>query len=98
MKTIVLDGAEMLTKEAIHAYLAQRLELPDYYGRNLDALYDCLTERGEATLLVLYRGEAMIAALGEYAKALTDTIREAAVENPKLVFAVDSENAPPLSF
>ena len=91
MKTIVLDGAEMLTKETAHAYLAARLALPDYYGKNLDALYDCLTERGEATLLVLYRAEEMKTALGDYGCALTDTLREAAAENPRLTFTADGE-------
>lgn len=91
MKTIVLDGARMPTKEAAHAYLAERLMLPGYYGGNLDALYDCLTERGEATLLVLYRGEQMAATLGDYAHALTDTLREAAGENPRLTFAIDGD-------
>ena len=93
MKTIVLDGAEMLTKETAHAYLAARLALPEWYGKNLDALYDCLTERGEATLLVLYRQEVMAETLGSYAFALTDTLREAATENPKLTFTTDGENA-----
>ena len=93
MKTIVLDGAEMLTKETAHAYLAARLSLPEWYGKNLDALYDCLTERGEATLLVLYRQKTMADALGSYAAALTDTLREAAAENPKLTFTADGENA-----
>lgn len=92
MRTIVIDGAEMLTKAAAHDHLAARLALPGWYGRNLDALHDCLTERGEATLLVLYRGQAMSEALGGYARALTDTLREAAAENPRLVFAVDGED------
>ena len=96
MRTIVLDGAEMLTKAAAHSHLMARLALPDHYGKNLDALYDCLTERGEATLLVLYRAEAMKAALGDYGCALTDTLREAAAENPKLTFAVDGEDDPAL--
>ena len=37
-----LDGK--LIKEEGHDYLMRALNLPDYYGRNLDALYDCLTE------------------------------------------------------
>ena len=45
MDTIIIDGAAMTTRDAAHSHLALRLGLPDYYGRNLDALYDCLTER-----------------------------------------------------
>ena len=31
-------------KELIHNYIAEKLDFPDYYGKNLDALYDCLTD------------------------------------------------------
>ena len=37
-----LDGK--LIKEKGHDYLIEALDLPGYYGKNLDALYDCLTE------------------------------------------------------
>ncbi|MDO5849957.1 MAG: barstar family protein [Methanobacteriaceae archaeon] len=30
--------------ENYHDYLKNKLNLPDYYGNNLDALYDILTE------------------------------------------------------
>ena len=43
MKTIVLDGGLMPTREEAYAYLTQQLELPDFCGKNLDALYDALT-------------------------------------------------------
>ncbi len=36
----------MQEREAAHAYLAKRLHFPAYYGKNLDALYDLLTDRG----------------------------------------------------
>lgn len=37
--------------ENFHAYLKKELDLPEYYGENLDALYDCLTEMvGEITI------------------------------------------------
>ena len=35
MKKIVLDCAQMTGKKALHDYLAQKLELPFYYGRPL---------------------------------------------------------------
>ena len=33
------------TRETAHTYLKEILHLPDYYGRNLDALYDCLMNK-----------------------------------------------------
>ena len=48
--TIKLDGSLMIDRDALHDYLKLRLDLPDYYGKNLDALYDILTER----LLLMY--------------------------------------------
>lgn len=40
---IQLDARMMQEAEAAHLYLKERLQLPAYYGGNLDALYDCLT-------------------------------------------------------
>lgn len=44
MKQITLDCRGIADKDQLHAALAQALAFPDWYGGNLDALYDCLTD------------------------------------------------------
>ncbi|MCM3747246.1 barstar family protein [Paenibacillus pasadenensis] len=44
MREILLDGSKLDSAEAIHNLLAKELAFPDYYGRNLDALWDCLED------------------------------------------------------
>ncbi len=91
MRTIVLDGALMPDRETAHAYLARRLALPDWYGRNLDALYDLLTQPMAPTRLVVYRRDALEAALGPYAQALLIALADAAGDNPDLELCLDGE-------
>ena len=43
--TLFLDGDLYTTAEDLHRALQRMLSLPDYYGMNGDALYDCLSER-----------------------------------------------------
>ena len=46
MKELVINEASFETKADLHAYLAAELAFPDYYGANLDALHDCLSDIG----------------------------------------------------
>ncbi|CAE7846929.1 yrdF, partial [Symbiodinium microadriaticum] len=39
----IIIPPELTSVEAIYEYLGQSLEFPEYYGGNLDALYDCAT-------------------------------------------------------
>lgn len=78
-------------KAALHDRLTQLLDLPDYYGRNLDALYDILTERGEQTVLWVYPDEDADARLGGYLSALLDTLQDAAAENPAFSLCIVEE-------
>lgn len=50
MQKISLDGQYLLEKETAHTYLQEKLQLPECYGRNLDALYDCLTELADTEI------------------------------------------------
>lgn len=43
MRKAIIDLNIPSTREVLHSYLKEELDLPSYYGNNLDALYDCLT-------------------------------------------------------
>jgi ribonuclease inhibitor len=77
MEFIIIDGRRMTTVDQTHEYLAKTLRLPDYYGRNLDALHDCLTDLGRGVWIILINGDMMDAALGEYAEKLRLVFTEA---------------------
>ena len=87
--TVILEGSRMIDRVAVHNHLAERLQLPSYYGRNLDALYDVLTELGEETTIIL-RDPALVAEqLGKYGEALLNAMQEAAEENPMLSITLE---------
>ena len=46
----ILDGAAFQDKKKAHEIIGRELSFPSYYGGNLDALYDCLTEMGQTEI------------------------------------------------
>ena len=52
MNRVQLSAAAWNTPEKAHADLAQALNFPEYYGHNLDALHDCLTDMNDTQLVI----------------------------------------------
>ena len=63
---IILDGKSMGDRASLHDELRKKLNLPDYYGNNLDALSDCLDEMCERQLVVVERSADFLAENGDY--------------------------------
>ena len=40
----ILDALRLKDKKEAHEYLSESMHFPEHYGKNLDALYDCLRE------------------------------------------------------
>ena len=101
MKTAILNAHEIPDKNALHAALAAQLDFPDWYGGNLDALYDLLSATSRPCSLVIRDAPALEAALGEYARRLLRVLTDVCIVN--LVVSVriegesetDTETAPP---
>lgn len=86
---VYIDGAAIESRDDLHDALMRQLRLPEWYGRNLDALYDCLTDMGEDTEVRLLHADELIAHLGVYGSVLQTMLRDACEENPHLSFMVE---------
>ena len=84
MKKIVLELEKMRSLPMLHKYLHTALALPEYYGANLDALYDCLTEIAEPTELVVSTKVAQEDYLGWYGEQFLQMLQDAAAANEAL--------------
>ena len=76
-----IDGS--LIKRKGHDYLKEVLNFPDYYGKNLDALYDCLCEIGVETEIILINSDCV-------SSDMIETFEDAASENENLKFKINS--------
>lgn len=84
---ITLDAAQMGSRKEAHRYLQQQLSFPDYYGCNLDALYDCLTDLDETEVMFIGTEKAN----GTYFDKVIRVFQEAAGDNSRLRILNDPE-------
>ena len=71
----VLDAECMQTEEEAHNYLRKQLHLPEYYGENLDALYDCLPEMEDVEIVIQNFNKIK----GSYAVRILQVIEDAEI-------------------
>lgn len=84
---IYLEGSLLNSRDEAMELLGRALYLPEWWGRNLDALYDCLTDLDRPVKLVL-RGRAELEAT-PFGRVLLRVLRDAAAECPRLELETD---------
>ena len=80
----ILNGALLTEREVAHDEIVRALPLPDYYGRNLDALWDVVS---------CMEGEIQVknaAAICGYGEKILSLLQEAADENSRLTLSLQA--------
>ena len=62
----------------------KKMNFPDYYGKNLDALYDILSTYDKEVIIKFIDAEFLFEALGDYGTSLIDVFKEAEEENSRI--------------
>ncbi len=83
---IRLNARNLLTKTDAHPYLKEMLSFPDYYGNNLDALFDCLTDLGPTRVCI-----ENVKIGGSYLNKILRVFRDAQKANPDLELEILQE-------
>ena len=81
MKTIIIDGNEIISMSEIHEVFAEELDFPDWYGKNLDALYDCLGDVTEEVEIIFENIAELEENLGISFQRLCRLLEDVSTEN-----------------
>lgn len=88
MKKKIIDLRGIKEKKEMHDLLKRKMRFPDYYGNNLDALYDVMTEPRYGAELTLLVDETTDRKLFDQ---LLETLRDAEEANESLSVKVFRE-------
>ena len=91
MKIAFIDGGKIKSKEDLHQTLKVQLELPEYYGGNLDALYDCLSTTVEPVEIYIEEEEKLKGSLEDYYARFLKMLEDACEGNGDLTVVILSE-------
>ena len=72
-----INARRVTDKASLHALLAQKLNLPADCGKNLDAVYDLLTEPGKDRIITVKHEDLLRERLGDYAERLLRMLEDA---------------------
>jgi len=89
MKEYYLSGAEITSRAQLHEALADAMDFPEYYGGDLDALLDVLTDIFEDTCLHITECAQLEATLENYYCILVKVLTAASRENEHFTFTLE---------
>ncbi len=89
MNIVTIDGAKMKSIRHVHEELADNLYFPCWYGKNFDALHDCLTDVDEVTVIRILSFSMLRNNIGYPADTLARVLNESSLENPCITVEIE---------
>ena len=88
MNKVILDGKYMKNKKLVHLYIKFQLESNQYFGSNLDALWDVLSTYSEPIKIGLINKDKLIENMGDYGESIIKVFQDAEEENRNIEFEI----------
>ena len=73
-----INGKRITDRESLHNLLRQKLSLPEDCGKNLDAVFDVLTDPGKDRIITVKHEDLIRERLGDYADSFLRMLDDAA--------------------
>ena len=84
MADVIIDGAAVTCREELHRVFAKALDFPEWYGGNLDALYDLLGGVNMPASITIVHSGMMSDEFSGYMERVLRVILRAAEQNPNI--------------
>ena len=93
MNYIILDFNGIKSLWTLHEYFKEVFNLPDYYGHNMDALWDCLDCSFEfPTTIVLKNIEKIPSEMNEATEIMLELFEDLQRDNEKVTVQIESND------
>ena len=86
---LILDGSVINNRNDLHETVEEQLDLPGYYGFNLDALWDILTEQASPMKITIHQGQRFLQQLGAYGETVLELFQEAEEANANITVELE---------
>lgn len=87
---IELEGLKIVDEDSLHRELGLKLNLPEYYGHNLDALWDCLTSWVDLPINIVWKNHDVSQKnLGNYFDKVIKLFLEIHEEDDRFTFILN---------
>lgn len=93
MNYIILDFNGIKSLWTLHEYFKEVFNLPDYYGHNMDVLWDCLDCSFEfPTTIVLKNIEKIPSEMNEATEIMLELFEDLQRDNEKVTVQIESND------